>query len=365
MTSPSRRSLVFAPERPLELQPRQSLADRAAALPGVPLGVSSGVCLGVALSFVLFTVSIAPAIAFAADYPSRPLRMVIPFPAGGVSDIIGRALAARVGESLRQTVIVDNRVGAGGTIGSDVVAKATPDGYTLLLGSLSTHAIAPHVFRKLPYDPIADFAAVGTVVIAPNLMGASPKLEAKSVKDVIALARAKPGSLSYASSGIGAVFHLSGELFNLLAGVDTVHVPFKGLAAAYPEVASGQIGLVFDSVISAMPHIKAGRVRPLAMLGARRSALLPDVPTMAEAGLPGYDVTFWQALFAPAKTPGAAIARINAELNRILSVNEVREAFAVQGAEVYPGTPAALADLLKADLAKMGKLVRQAKVEPE
>jgi len=185
------------------------------------------------------------------------------------------------------------------------------------------------------------------------------------VKDVIALARAKPGSLSYASSGIGAVFHLSGELFNLLAGVDTVHVPFKGLAAAYPEVASGQIGLVFDSVISAMPHIKAGRVRPLAMLGARRSALLPDVPTMAEAGLPGYDVTFWQALFAPAKTPGAAIARINAELNRILSVNEVREAFAVQGAEVYPGTPAALADLLKADLAKMGKLVRQAKVEPE
>jgi tripartite-type tricarboxylate transporter receptor subunit TctC len=301
----------------------------------------------------------------ATDFPSRPLRFVIPFPAGGVSDIIGRAAAARLSEAMKQPIVVDNRAGAGGTIGSAVVAKSTPDGYTLLLGSLSTHAIAPHVFRKLPYDPIADFAPVGTVVIAPNIMGVSPKLEAKSVKEVIALARAKPGGLSYASSGIGAVFHLSGELFNLLAGVDTVHVPFKGLAAAYPEVASGQIGLIYDSVISALPHIKGGRVRPVAMLGARRSALLPDVPTMAEAGLPGYDVTFWQALFAPAKTPTAAITRLNAELQRSLGQSDVREAFAAQGAEVFPGSPADLAARVKADLANMGKLVKQAKVEPE
>jgi tripartite-type tricarboxylate transporter receptor subunit TctC len=298
-------------------------------------------------------------------WPERPLRFVIPFPAGGVSDIIGRSIAARLGESLKQTVIVDNRVGAGGTIGADVVSKAAPDGYTLLLGSLSTHAIAPHVFRKLPYDPVTGFAPVGTVVVAPNLLGASPKLDVRSVKDVIALAKAKPGSLSYASSGIGAVFHLSGELFNLLAGIDTVHVPFKGLAAAYPEVVSGQIGLVYDSVISAMPHIKAGRIRPLAMLGARRSALLPDVPTMAEAGVPGYDVTFWQALFAPPGTAAVLVARINDEVNRSVKLPEVREAFAAQGAEVFPGSPAQLAALLKNDIALMGKLVRQAKVQPD
>ncbi|MCA3150222.1 MAG: tripartite tricarboxylate transporter substrate binding protein [Rhodocyclaceae bacterium] len=300
-----------------------------------------------------------------ASYPERPLRFVIPFPAGGVSDIIGRSIAARLGESLKQTVIVDNRVGAGGTIGADVVSKASPDGYTLLLGSLSTHAIAPHVFRKLPYDPVTGFAPVGTVVVAPNLVGASVKLDVRSVKDVIALAKAKPGSLSYASSGIGAVFHLSGELFNLLAGIDTVHVPFKGLAAAYPEVASGQIGLVYDSVISAMPHIKAGRVRPLAMLGARRSALLPDVPTMAEAGVPGYDVTFWQALFAPPATPAPLVARINDEVNRSLTLPEVRETFAAQGAEVFPGSPTRLAALLKSDIALMGRLVRQARVQPD
>ncbi len=301
----------------------------------------------------------------AAEFPVRPLRLVIPFPAGGVSDIIGRAAAVRLAEAMKQPIVVDNRVGAGGTIGSTAVARATADGYTLLLGSLSTHAIAPHVFRKLPYDPIADFAPVGTVVVAPNIIGASPRLEVKTVKDVIALARAKPGALSYASSGIGAVFHLSGELFNLLAGVDTVHVPFKGLAAAYPEVASGQIGLIYDSVISALPHIKAGRVRPLAMLGARRSALLPDVPTMVEAGVPGYDITFWQALFAPAGTPAAAIARINAELQRSLALADVREAFAAQGAEVFPGSPAELAARVRADLAQMGKLVKLAKVEPE
>ncbi len=300
-----------------------------------------------------------------AAWPERPLRFVIPFPAGGVSDIIGRSIAARLGDSLKQTVIVDNRVGAGGTIGADVVSRATPDGYTLLLGSLSTHAIAPHVFRKLPYDPVTGFAPVGTVVVAPNLLGSSAKLDVGAVKDVIALAKAKPGGLSYASSGIGTVFHLSGELFNLLAGIDTVHVPFKGLAAAYPEVGSGRIGLVYDSVISVMPHIKAGRIRPLAMLGARRSALLPDVPTMAEAGVPGYDVTFWQALFAPPGTPATLVARINDEVNRSLRLPEVRDGFAAQGAEVFPGSPARLAALLEHDIALMGKLVRQAKVQPD
>ena len=257
-----------------------------------------------------------------AAWPERPLRFVIPFPAGGVSDIIGRSIAARLGDSLKQTVIVDNRVGAGGTIGADVVSRATPDGYTLLLGSLSTHAIAPHVFRKLPYDPVTGFAPVGTVVVAPNLLGSSAKLDVRAVKDVIALAKAKPGGLSYASSGIGTVFHLSGELFNLLAGIDTVHVPFKGLAAAYPEVGSGQ-------------------------------------------SVPGYDVTFWQALFAPPGTAAVLVARINDEVNRSLKLPEVREAFAAQGAEVFPGSPVQLATLLKNDIALMGKLVRQAKVQPD
>ena len=300
-----------------------------------------------------------------ATWPERPLRFVIPFPAGGVSDIIGRSIAARLGDSLKQTVIVDNRVGAGGTIGADVVSRATPDGYTLLLGSLSTHAIAPHVFRKLPYDPVTGFAPVGTVVVAPNLLGSSAKLDVRAVKDVIALAKAKPGGLSYASSGIGTVFHLSGELFNLLAGIDTVHVPFKGLAAAYPEVGSGQIGLVYDSVISVMPHIKAGRIRPLAMLGARRSALLPDVPTMAEAGVPGYDVTFWQALFAPPGTAAVLVARINDEVNRSLKLPEVREAFAAQGGTLVGSTPDEFTQALREGSARWGQVVRAGNIKLE
>ena len=292
-------------------------------------------------------------------------RILAGFAPGGTVDVTARRVGDRLRDVAAKSVIVENRTGAGGQIALSGLKTAAPDGTTIALTPMSMLGIYPHTYRKLPYDPVTGFAPVGTVVVAPNLLGASAKLDVRAVKDVIALAKAKPGGLSYASSGIGTVFHLSGELFNLLAGIDTVHVPFKGLAAAYPEVGSGQIGLVYDSVISALPHIKAGRIRPLAMLGARRSALLPDVPTMAEAGVPGYDVTFWQALFAPPGTRAALVARINDEVNRSLRLPEVRDGFAAQGAEVFPGSPARLAALLEHDIALMGRLVRQAKVQPD
>jgi len=303
--------------------------------------------------------------AFAQDFPNRPVRLVVPFGAGGVSDIIGRTLAGRLQEGLGQPVIVDNRGGAGGSIGSDIVAKSQPDGHTLLLGSNGTHAIVPYLYKKLPYDPIKDFTPIGMVAVTPTVLAVSPELPVKSVKELIALARAKPGTLSFGSSGIGSTSHLAGEMLASIGGIALTHVPYKSASAAYPDVFSGRVPVIFDSVVSMTPHLKAGKLRALAVTTPKRVATLPDLPTMAEAGVPGYAITLWIALFGPAGMPPAVTARLNKELVRVLGMPEVREQMAAQGSEVMPGTPGDLLAAVKTDLQRMGEIVKAAKIEAE
>jgi tripartite-type tricarboxylate transporter receptor subunit TctC len=314
---------------------------------------------------VAATLGPVPSAALAADFPVRPIRFVVPFAAGGTSDIIGRILSARMQKSLGQSLVVDNRGGAGGTIGTDIVAKATPDGYTIVLASNGTHAIVPYLYKNLPYDPIKDFAPVSMVAITPTVLAANPDLPVKSVKDLIALAKAKPGTLAFGSSGVGSTSHLSGEMLGAMTGIQLNHVPYKSASAAYPDVFSGRVPLIFDTALSMTQHIKANRVRPLAVTTPKRAINLPDVPTMAEAGVPGYAMTLWIAIYAPAGTPAPVVARLNKEIHRALSLPEVREQMALSGAEVTFGSPADLLAATKTDLLRMGEIVKAAKIEAQ
>jgi tripartite-type tricarboxylate transporter receptor subunit TctC len=299
------------------------------------------------------------------EYPARPIRMVVPFAAGGVSDITARVLASRMQESLGQRLVVDNRGGAGGMIGTDIVAKAAPDGYTLVLASNGTHAVVPHLYKKVPYDPVKDFAPIGMVSISPQVLAVNKDLPVKSVKDLIALAKAKPGALTYGSSGNGSTGHISAEMLGAMAGIQLTHVPYKSASAAYPDVFSGRVALVFDSAYSMTQHIKADRLRALAVTTPKRAASLPDLPTMSEAGLPGYSMALWVAVFAPASTPAAIVARLNKDMNRALSTPQVREQMAQQGAEVVYGTPAELMAAVKGDLKRVGEIVKAANIEAQ
>jgi hypothetical protein len=296
-------------------------------------------------------------------WPSKQIRFIVPFVPAGVSDIVARTIGSRLQESLGQTVVIDNRGGAGGTIGADMVAKAAPDGYTIGIGNLSTHTIAPSVYRKLPYDPVKDFSPISMVATAPNVMAATAGLPVKTLKDVIALAKTR--KLSFASSGVGTVFHLAGEMVNTMGGIDMVHVPYKGVAAAYPEVISGSVPLIFDSIISASGHIKAGRIRPITVTSSVRSAVLPEVPTMVEAGLPGFELNFWIGIFAPAGTPAPVVGRLNADTLKALKLPEVREQFAAQGADVVGTSPKDLLELIRSGIPQMARLVKAARIEPE
>jgi tripartite-type tricarboxylate transporter receptor subunit TctC len=300
-----------------------------------------------------------------ADYPVRPIRFVVPFAAGGTSDIIGRILSARMQDSLGQPLVVDNRGGAGGTIGTDIVAKATPDGYTIVLASNGTHAIVPYLYKQLPYDPIKDFAPVSMVAITPTVLAANPELPVKSVKDLIALAKAKPGTLAFGSSGVGSTSHLSGEMLSTLAGIQLTHVPYKSASAAYPDVFSGRVALIFDTALSMTQHIKTERVRPLAVTTPKRAINLPNLPTMSEAGVPGYAMTLWIAIYAPAGTPRPVVARLNQEIHRALSLPDVREQMASSGAEVSIGSPDDLLAATRTDLKRMGEIVKAAKIEAQ
>ncbi|MDB5901530.1 MAG: bordetella uptake protein [Betaproteobacteria bacterium] len=299
------------------------------------------------------------------EYPARPIRMVVPFAAGGVSDITARVLASRMQESLGQRLVIDNRGGAGGMIGTDIVAKAAPDGYTLVLASNGTHAVVPHLYKKVPYDPVKDFAPIGMVSISPQVLAVNKDLPVKSVKDLIALAKAKPGALTYGSSGNGSTGHISAEMLGAMAGIQLTHVPYKSASAAYPDVFSGRVALVFDSAYSMSQHIKADRLRALAVTTPKRAASLPDLPTMSEAGLPGYSMALWVAVFAPASTPAAIVARLNRDMNRALSTPQVREQMAQQGAEVVYGTPAELMAAVKGDLKRVGEIVKAANIEAQ
>jgi tripartite-type tricarboxylate transporter receptor subunit TctC len=306
----------------------------------------------IALSFVL------PGTACAQAYPTKPVRMVVPFPAGGATDIVGRLTAQKLTEFWGQQVIVDNRGGAGGTIGSEVAARSAPDGYTVLVGTSSTHAVAPSLYSKLGYDPVRDFAPVTLVASATILLAVHPSLPAKNVRELSALARKQPNALSFASSGNGGISHLVGEHFKSVAGVQMLHVPYKGDTPALVDLVSGQVHLMFGTAVSFLPYVKSRRLHALAVTNPKRSPIVPDVPTVAESGLPGFEALQWFGIFAPAATPKDIIAKLNADIVKAVRLPEVQERMTALGADVVGSTPEAFASFQKADTAKWAKVVK-------
>jgi tripartite-type tricarboxylate transporter receptor subunit TctC len=312
--------------------------------------------LGLALVLSLFSH------AAAAQYPNRPVKLIVPFPPAGATDVVGRLVAAKLGDRLGQPVVVDNKPGAGGAIGSDLVAKSPADGYTLLIATTSTHSIGP-TLQKLPYDPLQDFAPITHVANVPNVLVVSPTLPVGSVAELVALAKSKPGQLNFASSGVGTIVHLNAELFKLISGVDMVHVPYKGTALSIPDVASGNIAMLFDSRASVMPHIRSGKVKPIAINAPRRDAQLPDVPTLAEAGMPQFDRYTWFGMFAPAGTPPEIVARLQREIVVALQAPDLLERFAAVGAEPVGSTPQQFVERIRSDAARWAEVIRAANVK--
>ncbi len=291
------------------------------------------------------------------DYPAKPVRMVIPIAAGGGTDIVGRLIAQKLAQAFGQQFIVDNRPGAGGIIGSDAVAKAAPDGYTVLLTPTS-HTINPSIYSKLPYDTVKDFAPVALLVSVTTVFVAHPSLPARTVNEIVALAKSRPDQLSFGSAGNGHLFHLTGELFKTVAKIDIVHVPYKGGAPAIASLVGGEVSLLFETMLALQPFIESRRVRPIAVASEQRSPLLPGVPTFVETGFPGIVAANWYALFAPAATPRAVITRLNGEIGRALNAPDMRERLRAQGTEVVAGSPEQLADFVKSELAKWGTVAK-------
>ena len=296
--------------------------------------------------------------ASAQTYPTKPIRLVVPFPPGGATDILARDVAQKLTEAWGQQVIVDNRPGAGGNIGSELVAKSAPDGYTLEMGTVGTHAINASLYAKMPYDHVKDFVPVILVAGVPNVLVVNPAVPANSVAELIAYAKANPGKLNFASSGNGTSIHLSGELFKFMAGVQMTHVPYKGSAPALQDLIGGQVQLMFDNLPPSLPQIKAGKLRALAVTSLARAPALPDVPTMAEAGLPGYEASSWFGVLAPAGTPPAIVTKLNAEIARWLATPEAKEKLSKQGANAAGGTPEDFAKHIAAETAKWAKVVK-------
>ena len=303
--------------------------------------------------------------ASAQAYPSRPVKMVVAFEPGGATDILARLIAAELTQSLGQQFVVENRSGGGGNIGANLVAKAEPDGYTLHFGAAGNIAINPSLFKNMPLDPAADFVAVAPMASSMNVMVVHPSVQAKTVKDVIALAKAQPGKLTFASSGNGGTIHLSGEMFKMMAGVDIVHVPYRGSAPAMIDLIAGRTDMMFDNIPSALPRIQQGALRPLGVTGATRSKALPDVPTIAEAGLPGYEATTWFGVFAPAKTSPAIVDKLNKAINDALRKPAVIEKIESMGAETMHMTPEEFRKLVLSDTEKWRKVVKGANVQVE
>jgi tripartite-type tricarboxylate transporter receptor subunit TctC len=303
--------------------------------------------------------------ASAQPYPARPIRMIIAFPAGGGSDIVGRALAQELSELLGEPVVVDNRGGAGGVIGTELGARAAPDGYTLTVGSSGGFAITPHLNPKLPYDPVKDFAPIGLFTRLTFVLDVHPAVSAASVSELVALAKSRPGRINFGSSGQGATAHLATEMFMSATGARMTHVPYKGAAPAMTALIGGEVEVLFDSMPTTLPHARSGRLRPLAVTTLQRSALLPQLPTLDEAGVKGYELASWFGLFAPAGTPGAIVNRLNKAVNTATARPAMRERLSSQGAEPLGGTPADLASYLKRELAKYGKVIREAGIKSE
>ena len=312
-----------------------------------------------------FVLAQANALRAQADYPNRPIQLVVTVPPGGAADIVARLVAAKLSDALGQSVIILNRGGAGGTTAAAQVAKADPDGYTLLLNTIATHGIGPHIYPNLGYDPVKDFSPVILVVKLPLIMAINAELPARSVKDVIALAKAKPGELSFSSSGSGGAPHLAGELFKSLTGSDLLHVPYRGSGPAVIDLIAGRITMMFDATPSLLPHIMAGKLRPLAAASQQRHRLLPDVPSFAELGYPEMDIALWYGVAAPGGTPAPIVQRLNAALVKILDMPDVRKNLIEQGADVQGGTPEDFAAFMRNESARWGAVVKQAGIKPE
>jgi tripartite-type tricarboxylate transporter receptor subunit TctC len=296
--------------------------------------------------------------AFAQSYPNRPIHIIAPFPAGGGYDFLSRLIAPEMTKTFGQPVIVENKAGANGNIGTDAVAKSAPDGYTLLMGGNSPLALNVGLYPKLPYDPVKDFAPISRVATQPNLLAAHPKVPVKSVAELVQYAKANPGKLSYASNGNGSPQHLAAELLKQMAGVDILHVPYKGAAPTAAALLAGEVSIAFNVILLPLPQVQAGRLTGLAVASSKRSPMAPDIPTMTELGYP-IDIDTWYGLVAPAGTPADVIARLNAETARILNMREMKERTASQGIELGPSTPQELAAFLKADIAKWSKAIRE------
>ena len=319
--------------------------------------------LAQAVVIVSVVLAAMPSLATAQAYPAKPIRWISPWPAGGANDIFSRAIGQRIGESLGQQVLVDNRPGAAGTIGSDIAAKAPADGYTLVMGSSPTHAIAPALYPALPYDPLRDFSAVTLVGSVPNVLVLHPSVPAKTVKEFIAVAKARPGKLNFASTGNGTSQHLSAELFKFMAGLDMVHIPYKGTAPALTELVAGQVDLAFENMPALIPHIQAGRLRALAVTTTKRSAVMPELPTIAEAALPGYDASVWFGVFAPAGTPRPVIDRLHGEILKALQTQDLKSRMVAMGTDVSGMGPDDFSAYVRKEIPKWANLVKAAGVK--
>ena len=303
--------------------------------------------------------------AAAQAWPSKSIRWIVPFPPGGGNDTVARAVGQRLAEAIGQPVVIDNRPGAGGTIGADLAARAPGDGYTLFLAGVASHGINPALGGRLPYDPVRDFAPVSLLATAPLLLVVHPSLPVRSVKELVALARTRPGSLNYASNGRGSSSHMAAELFASLGQVRMEHVPYKGFAPALTDLLGGRIELMFSSLVAILPHVSAGKLRAVATTGSARSPVLANLPTIAEAGLAGYETASWYGVVAPAGTPGLVVERLATEFGRIVRTPAVREQLLADGAVPVGGTPQAFAAHIKAELARWSRLVREAKIQPD
>jgi tripartite-type tricarboxylate transporter receptor subunit TctC len=303
--------------------------------------------------------------AAAQSWPAKPIRLMVPFPPGGSTDIVARIVAQKLSERLGQSIVLENRGGAGGTLGTAVVAKAAPDGYTLGVASTSTHVVAPGVYAKLDYDPVKDFAPVGLMAVSPYLLAVNPGVQAKTLQELVALAKKQPGKLNYASAGMGSTTHLAMEMLKFSSGTFMLHIPYNGNGPAGTALIGGQVEVLFGSLPALLPHAKSGRARALAVGTPKRSPSLPDVPTVAESGYPGFDASLWLAIMAPAGTPQAIIERLNKELVSVIAAADTREAFDKAGTEPLTGTPADLAAMIRDGVPKYAQIIKTAGVKAE
>ncbi|MCC7079528.1 MAG: tripartite tricarboxylate transporter substrate binding protein [Burkholderiales bacterium] len=305
----------------------------------------------------------APTSHAAESFPSKPIRIVVPFAAGGSTDILARNIAQRLNESLRSPVIVDNRAGGGGAVGADYVAKAAADGYTLLMGTNTTHAVAPHLYSKLPYNPLRDFMPISEVAYNPQFLDVHPSVPVRNVKELIALAKARPGQLNFGTAGQGSASHMAMELLRSMAKIDMVHVPYKGTGPAMIDLIGGHLSLMFDVVLTTLPHMKAGKVRVLGVSSLERVAVAPEVPTIAETGLPGFEALVWFGLFVPAGTPSDIVARLSGEVSKIVRHPKLAETFQLQGLTPVGSSSADFARRVRTDYERWGKVIREAGIK--